>query len=91
MFAVVYAGRAVGPILFDPELGINFAMMVHGSQEFEWQELVVAGDEISTVVRVKEIAERGGLGFYVFESVSTNQRGQTVSVGTWTNIVRGVS
>ena len=27
--------------------------------------------------------------FFVFESVSTNQDGHTVCVGTWTNIVRG--
>jgi hypothetical protein len=30
------------------------------------------------------------MGFYVFESVSENQRGQTVCTATWTNIVRGV-
>jgi acyl dehydratase len=91
MFAVVYAGRAVVPALFDPEIGINFAMLVHGGQEFQWGPLVVAGDEVSTVVSVKEIAERGGMGFYVFESVSVNQRAETVCTGTWTNIVRGMS
>jgi hypothetical protein len=31
------------------------------------------------------------MGFYVFESVSKNQDGETVCTGTWTNIVRGVS
>jgi acyl dehydratase len=91
MFAVVYAGRAVAPLLFDPEIGINFAMMVHGGQEFHWGPLVIAGDEVTTTTSVKEIAERGGMGFYVFESVSVNQRGETVCTGTWTNIVRGTS
>jgi acyl dehydratase len=91
MFAVVYAGRAVGPALFDPEVGLNFAMMVHGAQEFRWDRVVVGGDEVTTVASVKEIADRGGMGFYVFESVSKNQRGETVCTGTWTNIVRGVS
>ena len=38
---------------------------------------------------VKDISQRGDMGFYVFESVSTNQDGDTVCVGTWTNIVRG--
>jgi acyl dehydratase len=90
MFAVVYASRSVGPAIFDPDVGINFAMMVHGSQEFVWGPLVIAGDEITTVNTVKDIADRGGMGFYVFESVSTNQDGQTVCTGTWTNIVRGV-
>ena len=89
MFAVVYSGPAVGPAIFDPEVGINFAMMVHGSQEFVWGEPVCAGDTVTTETTVKDISERGGMGFYVFESVSTNQDGREVVRGTWTNIVRG--
>jgi acyl dehydratase len=91
MFVVVYAGPAVAPAIFDPEVGLNFAMMVHGGQEFRWGPLVVAGDEITTTTSVKDISERGGMAFYIFESVSENQRGDAVCVGTWTNIVRGVS
>jgi acyl dehydratase len=89
MFAVVFCGRAMAPALFDPEVGMNFALMVHGGQEFAWGELVVAGDEITTEVAVKEIYEREGRGFYIYESVSRNQRGQEVVRGTWTHIVRG--
>jgi acyl dehydratase len=89
MFAVVYSRGAIGPALFDPEVGINFALMVHGGQEFTWGPLVVAGDEITTTARVKDISERGGMEFYVFETVSDNQRGETVCTGIWTNIVRG--
>ena len=91
MFAVVYVGRAMGPPILDPEVGIDFARMLHGGQEFRWGPLVVAGDEIDTTVTVKDVAERGGMEFYVFESSSVNQRGETVCVGTWTNIVRGGS
>ena len=89
MFAAVYSSPAIVPALFDPEVGINFALMVHGGQEFKWGPLVIAGDEIETSVSVKDISERSGTGFYIFESVSTNQSGDTVCVGTWTNIVRG--
>ena len=88
MFAVVYAAPAVAPGLFDPEVGIDFARMVHGGQEFVWGPPVVAGDEVATEVEVKDIADRGGLLFYVFETRSTNQQGETVCTGTWTNIVR---
>lgn len=88
MFAVVFGGRAMAPALFDPEVGIDFARMVHGGQEFVWGPPVVAGDEIATEVEVKDVSERGGLQFYVFESRSTNQDGETVCTGTWTNIVR---
>ena len=89
MFAVVYAGKAMTAPLFDPEVGIDFAHMVHGAQEFRWGQLVIAGDEIETSATVKNISERGGMGFFVFETVSVNQRGETVCTGTWTNIVRG--
>ena len=90
MFAVVYAARSVAPAIFDPDVGLNFAMMVHGGQEFVWGVPVVAGDEISTTASVKDISERDGRGYYVFESVSANQRGEQVCRATWTNIVRGV-
>ena len=90
MFAVVYSAPAVGPAILDPEVAINFAAMVHGGQDFVWGPPVVAGDEITTTATVKDISERGGMGFYVFESVSFNQRGDTVCTATWTNIVRGV-
>jgi acyl dehydratase len=89
MFAVVYSAPAMAPAMFDPEVGLDFAHMVHGGQEFRWGPLVVAGDEITTTASVKDISERGGMGFYIFETVSVNQRGDTVCTGTWTNIVRG--
>jgi acyl dehydratase len=90
MFAVVYSSVAMGPALLDPEVEMNFAAMVHGGQEFEWGEPVCAGDTISTTVTCRDISERGGNGFYVFESVSENESGDHVVTGTWTNIVRGV-
>jgi acyl dehydratase len=88
MFAVVYTSPAIGPAFLDPAVGMDFARMVHGAQEFAWGPLVVAGDEISTEVEVADISERGGMGFYVFESRSDNQRGERVCTGTWTCIVR---
>lgn len=90
MFAVVYSAPAMGPAILDPEVGINFAAMVHGGQEFVWGEPVCAGDTITTTSRVAEISEKDGKGFYVFESTSVNQDGAEVVRGTWTNIVRGV-
>jgi acyl dehydratase len=89
MFAVVYSTGSVAPGLFDPELGINLGRMLHGSQEFVWGEPVCAGDTITTTTTVKDLYERGGMEFYVFESVSQNQDGREVVRGTWTNIVRG--
>ncbi len=91
MFAVVYASRSLVPALFDPEVGLDFAHMVHGAQDFRWGPVVVAGDEITTSTTVSDISARGGMEFFVFESVSDNQRGETVCTGTWTNIVRAAA
>ena len=89
MFAVVYSSPAIMPALFDPEVGIDFARMVHGAQEFAWGPLVVAGDEITTECEHTGTAERAGLQLFTFETRSVNQDGERVCTGTWTNIVRG--
>jgi acyl dehydratase len=89
MFAVVYSMPAVAQGLFDPDVGIELAMLVHAGQEFVWNEPVCAGDAIATTLEVKDIYDKRGMGFYVFESVSRNQDGQDVVRGTWSNIVRG--
>ena len=89
MFCVVYCGAGLGAALFDPEVGIEFSRLVHGGQEFRWGPLVVGGDEVTTTITVKDISGRGAMGFYTFESLSRNQDGETVCVGTWMNVVRG--
>jgi acyl dehydratase len=88
MFAVVYQGRSVTQAMFDPELGIDFARLVHGEQAFRWHRLVVAGDEVFTTLTVADISEKMEIQFYAFATESVNQRGETVCTGTWTNIVR---
>ena len=88
MFAVVYSAGAMAPAILDPELEINLMRMLHGSQEFVWGEPVCAGDTIETTAEVKDLYEKDGKSFYVFESVSRNQDGAEVARATWTNIVR---
>jgi acyl dehydratase len=88
MFAVVFSSRAMMPALFDPEVGIDFAHLVHGAQEFRWGDLVIAGDEVTTTTSISDVSERGEMGFYVFETTSVNQHGAAVCTGVWTNIVR---
>ena len=89
MFCVVYSAGAIGPALFDPEVGMDFARMVHGAQAFKWGEPVCSGDLITTTATCISIEERDDKGFYVFESRSVNGDGAETVRGTWTNIVRG--
>jgi acyl dehydratase len=89
MFVVVYSAPAMGPPILEV-IGDALPRMVHGGQEFVWGEPVCAGDAITTRPTMKNIYEKDGMGFYVFESVSTNQDGAETVRATWTNIVRGV-
>ena len=87
MFAVVYSAPAMGPPIMET-IGDALSRMVHGGQEFVWGEPVCAGDTITTEATVKEIYEKDGKTFYVFESVSKNQDGEETVRAVWTNIVR---
>ena len=42
MFCVVYGGPALGPALFDPQLGIDFARMVHGGRTTQLWDATVS-------------------------------------------------
>ena len=88
-FPIIITWPAALLIIEDPKFGLDFARLLHSAQEFRWGPLDVSGDEIETTMTVKDISARGEMGFYTFESVSTNQDGDTVCVGTWSNIVRG--
>src|SRR5437773_2302643 len=83
MFCVVYSAPAMGPAILDPEVAINLPAMVHGGQEFEWSEPVCADDVITTEPKLADVYEQAGKGFYVFESVSTNQDGKRTVTATW--------
>lgn len=88
MFCVVYSLEALRPAVLDPELAIDYAHMVHGAQEFFWDEPVCAGDAITTTASLLDVYEKRGMGFFVFQSVSVNQDGARTVRGVWTDIVR---
>jgi acyl dehydratase len=88
MFAAVYSWRAMGPAVLDPSVGIDFARLVNGGQDFTWHTPVVAGDEITTEASFVEKVKRGEIDVFTFSSRSVNQRGELVCEGTWTNYVR---
>ena len=89
MFAVVYQSPSVMPALFDPEVGIDFAMLLHSGQEFRWERLVVAGEELTTTTTVAAVSEKGGIGFFDFEVATVDEAGRPVVTGIWKMLVRG--
>ncbi len=54
-FAFALTMRATDAAFHDPELGLEYAMAVHGSQRFSYRRPIVAGDEISVTCRIADI------------------------------------
>ncbi|WP_164017024.1 FAS1-like dehydratase domain-containing protein [Pyxidicoccus trucidator] len=88
-FAVVFAIRPFSAAIADPELQINFQMLVHGEQELEFLEVMRPGDVMTTTGRISDLYDKARMSFIVVTSETRNQRGDVVVKGTWTAIVRG--
>ncbi len=88
-FAAVYALKGAGYCLLDQDMKLNLLMLVHGSQEFEWLDVVKSGDRITIYGKVADIYEKGDLDFVVYEGEARNQNDQVVVKAKSTFIIRG--
>ncbi len=81
-----------GPqVVMDPELGLNYALVVHGSQEFEYRRPIVAGDVLTATPRIAEITAKGPHEFLTIETPITDASGEEVCVARATLISRGTA
>lgn len=87
-FCVVFGAKLIEPIFFDPELKLNLAMLVHGEQEFEFYEVIKAGDTVTTTARISHIQNKEKLDVITAELLSQNQHGRDVCRGFYTFVVR---
>ncbi|MBO2451353.1 MaoC family dehydratase N-terminal domain-containing protein [Actinomadura barringtoniae] len=78
-----------GGSLADPELGLNFAMVVHGEQRFEYTRPLRAGDTVvceSTVTEIKSIGNNEKL---VLETEIKTTEGELLCKAFNTIVERG--
>ncbi len=57
-FAIVVTMASSGRAMSDPGLGLNYAMIVHGEQRFEYTRPIQAGDVLvttSTITNIREV------------------------------------
>lgn len=88
-FAVNFAMQPFAAASADNDLGINLVMLVHGEQEFEYFDVIRAGDVLETTGEIANIYEKGNLDFMVVTTHSKNvATGKEVVKGTWTAVVR---
>jgi len=58
-FAIVISMAASGTAMADPDLGLNYAMVVHGEQRFSYLRPLAAGDVVTAQPTITEIRDAG--------------------------------
>jgi len=87
-FAVNFAIAPFAAAVGDPELGINLVMLVHGEQEFEFFDVLRAGEVVTTTGSITQIYEKSQKDFLVVVTESKNAQGKLLLRATWTAVIR---
>ena len=90
-FAIVISMAGSGAALADPGLGLNYAMVVHGEQQFSYTRPITAGDVVTAQVTITGIRDAGR---NVMITTSTEIRtiaGEHVCTAVSTIVERGSS
>lgn len=81
-----------GPqVVMDPALGLNYALVVHGSQEFEYRRPIMVGNVLTATPRIAEISAKGSHEFLTIETTMTDPTGEVVCVARAILISRGTA
>ena len=81
-----------GPqVLGDPGLGLNYAFVVHGEQEYEHTRPVKVGDRLIAKPRIGAITARGRNEFMITEAIVETDAGERVAVARSTVVSRGTA
>ncbi len=79
-----------GPVA-DPELGLDYSLVVHGEQSFELHRPIYAGDVLTTVARVDDIRDAGRNELITTVSEVTAADGEKVATLRGTIVSRGTA
>ncbi|WP_157248923.1 MaoC family dehydratase N-terminal domain-containing protein [Nonomuraea typhae] len=88
-FPIVFSLQSGGEALADPELGLNFAMVVHGEQRFEYTRPIHPGDELVTRSTITDIRSAGRNELLTIKSEVSTVAGEPVCVTYNTIVERG--
>ena len=90
-FPTVMQIMTSGQVVLDQELGLNYALVVHGEQSYEWRRPIVVGDVLRATPRIADIYARGPNEFLIIEAEITDAAGDVVCLGRTTLLSRGTA
>jgi acyl dehydratase len=88
-FLIVLSMRVAHQAVEDPDLAIDYSMVVHGEQRFRYTRPVVAGDVLVGTPRIVDIRSAGRNEMLTTEVDVTTEGGEHVCTATSTLVVRG--
>ena len=90
-FPIVVTMAASGRAVADPGLGLNYAMVVHGEQRFEYSRPLHAGDVVTAQATISGIREVGPMTTLTTETQIRTVDGEHICTGTGTLVERGTA
>jgi len=90
-FAVVVAMASSRTAVGDPGLGLNYAMVVHGEQRFDYSRPLRAGDVVTAQSTISAIREVGSITMLTTETQIRTVDGEHVCTGFSTLVERGAA
>jgi acyl dehydratase len=88
-FAIVISMASSGAAVADPGLGLNYAMVVHGEQRFEYVRPLMAGDVVTAQATITGIRDAGRNAMLSTTTEISTVEGERVCTATSTLVERG--
>jgi len=88
-FPIVISMAGSGQVMADPGLNLNYAMVVHGEQRFEFQRPLHAGDVVTAEVTIADIRDIGRNSVITTSTKISTGKGEHVCTAHATLVERG--
>jgi acyl dehydratase len=88
-FAVVIQERSLTQVIADKDAALDFSRVVHGDQRFIHQKPIVAGDELTSELKVASVKQLAGNSMVSFETQIFDANQELVCTAISTLVVRG--
>jgi acyl dehydratase len=88
-FAVVIQERSLTQVITDSEAALDFSRVVHGDQRFIHARPIVAGDELTSELKVASVKQLAGNSMVSFETQIFDAGNALVCTAISTLVVRG--
>ncbi|MBB4929337.1 acyl dehydratase [Lipingzhangella halophila] len=88
-FPIIMGMAGAGQAIVDPELRLDFSMVVHREQRFRYSRPMEAGDLVHCVTRISDIKALGGNELMTLDSEMSTPGGEHIVTALNTIVVRG--